>query len=94
MDILVSKLAYCKILLHLAKYPHLACNGVLLSRKQNSSTTTTTNEYIDAIPLFHSGLGLSSNIEIALFQIDAFCEQNDLEISGYYHANENIHDNQ
>lgn len=91
MDIIVSKLAYCKILLHLAKYPHLACNGVLLSKKQ---TNNSQIEYVDAIPLFHSGLSLSSNIEIALWQIDAFCEQNDLEISGYYHANENSHDNQ
>jgi hypothetical protein len=89
MEVIVSKLAYSKLFLHLAKYPHSSCNGVLLSRKVNNNKI----EYVDCIPLFHSSLSLAPGVEIALSQIDAYCEQNDLEIGGYYHANENVNDN-
>ena len=40
MEIVMNKLAYCKIVLHLAKYPYLACNGLLLSKKQEENNQT------------------------------------------------------
>ena len=98
MEVCVTTQAYCKIFLHLAKYPHSSCNGLLLSRKSVESSdepgATERIEYVDSVPLFHSSLTLAPGIEIALSQIDAYCQQNDLDIAGYYHANENINDNQ
>ncbi len=91
MEITVSKLAYCKMFLHLAKYPHSSCNGLLLSSTTDSKEKTI---YVDCIPLFHSSLSLAPSLEVALFQIDLYCQQNSLEITGYYQATENNHDNQ
>ncbi len=91
MEISISKLAYSKMFLHLSKYPHSSCNGLLLSRVGGDKQRMA---YIDCIPLFHSSLSLAPSLEIALFQIDSFCEQNDMEITGYYQASENIHNNQ
>lgn len=87
----MSKIAYCKMFLHLAKYPHLACNGLLLAKPAKSAQKV---EFVDCIPLFHNSLALASAFEIALTQIDAYCQQNNLEIIGYYQSNENLHDNQ
>lgn len=88
MEVVLSKTAYCKLFLHLAKYPHLQCNGLLLTRKQ-ASTNNSRLEYVDCIPLFHSSLSLAPSLEIALVQIDSYCQANDLEISGYYQASDN-----
>lgn len=90
MELVVTKLAYAKLFLHLAKYPHSACNGVFLSRK----SSPTKIELVDCIPLFHSSLSLAPGVEIALNQIDSYCQHNDLDVGGYYHANENVNDNQ
>lgn len=90
MEISISKMAYCKLFLHLAKYPHSSCNGLLLS---NSNGNKQKVNYVECIPLFHSSLSLSPSLEIALFQIDTYCQLNDLEITGYYQATENNHDN-
>ena len=93
IEIVVTKRAYAKLFLHLAKYPHSACNGVFLSKKHTSGSNTKI-EFVDCVPLFHSSLTLAPGFEIALSQIDVYCAQNELEIGGYYHANENIDDNQ
>jgi hypothetical protein len=93
MEVIINKTAYCKLFLHLAKYPHLSCNGLLLTRKQNNINNNKI-EFIDCVPLFHSSLSLAPSLEVALFQIDSYCQLNDLEISGYYQANENTQDNQ
>lgn len=92
MEVSISKLAYTKMFLHLSKYPHSSCNGLLLSRAGGADRQRM--HYVDCIPLFHSSLSLAPSLEIALFQIDSYCEQNDLEITGYYQASENIHNNQ
>lgn len=91
MEVVISKLAYSKLFLHLSKYPHLSCNGLLLARTDNERQKP---HFTECIPLFHSSLSLAPSLEIALFQIDAYCEANDLKIAGYYQATENIHDNQ
>lgn len=59
-----SPQAYLKIILHAAKYPHCAVNGVLLATKGD-----TSNTIIDAVPLFHQCLHVSPMAEIALLQV-------------------------
>ena len=91
LDIYLNQLAYCKMVLHLAKYPHLSCNGILLAKK----TKSQANVYIvDVVPLFHSSLTLAPPFEIAMNQIDSHCQANGLEIVGHYHSTENLSDNQ
>ena len=92
MEVIISQTAYCKLFSHLAKYPHLSCNGLLLTKKQQQQSNNKL-EYVECIPLFHSSLSLAPSLEIALFQVDSYCQANDLEISGYYQANENTQDN-
>lgn len=62
-----SSRASCKIILHAAKYPHCAINGLLLA-KQKNKTDNKSADYIieDAIPLFHQCLHVSPMAEIAL----------------------------
>lgn len=91
MEITMTKTAYCKLFLHLSKYPHLACNGLLLAKLGDKDSRV---EISDCIPLFHSSLTLAPSFEIALTQIDNYCQTNGLTIFGYYQSNENIEDNQ
>ncbi|ELT87052.1 hypothetical protein CAPTEDRAFT_111303 [Capitella teleta] len=64
----VSSRAYCKMVLHAAKYPHCAVNGVLLAEKRQSGEMKTI-DLIDAIPLFHLSLSLAPMMEVALIQV-------------------------
>eukprot|EP00271_Cylindrocystis_brebissonii_P018989 TRINITY_DN5577_c0_g1_i1.p1 TRINITY_DN5577_c0_g1~~TRINITY_DN5577_c0_g1_i1.p1 ORF type:complete len:243 (-),score=34.49 TRINITY_DN5577_c0_g1_i1:708-1436(-) len=67
----------------------------------SGSAGGTANVVIeDAIPLFHSGLGLAPLLEIALAQIEEHCQRSrssgkhkGLSIVGLYYANE-LHDDQ
>ncbi|XP_037816148.1 ER membrane protein complex subunit 8/9 homolog [Lucilia sericata] len=81
-----SERAYAKMIFHAAKYPHLAVNGILLASKSDT-------EIIDAIPLFHQCLYVTPMVEIALMQIDAYAERENLVVAGYYCAAENFLDN-
>merc|ERR1711976_128413 len=83
----VSARAYCKMLLHAAKYPHCAVNGVMLAEKPKSKDSRTVR-FTDAIPLFHLSLTLAPMMEVALIQIEEYCKSHGLIIGGYYHANE------
>ena len=58
--------AILKILLHAAKYPAAAVNGVLLGRTSSGNRTV---EVVDAIPLLHSFLTLAPALETALVQV-------------------------
>lgn len=49
-----------------AKYPHLACNGLLLASK---NTEKSKVEIVDAVPLFHQCLHVTPMAEIALIQV-------------------------
>ncbi|CAF0846599.1 unnamed protein product [Rotaria sp. Silwood1] len=92
----INALAFVKMFLHLAKYPELAVNGVLLSSRTDSTNEEVDSSsylhFVDCIPLFHGVLSLSPMLEIALSQIDAYCSTQNLTIAGYYHANENYSD--
>ncbi|XP_076391796.1 ER membrane protein complex subunit 8/9 [Megachile rotundata] len=92
-EISFSSRAYCKIILHTAKYPHCAVNGLLLGKQINKSDGKSVELRIeDAIPLFHICLHVSPMAEIALTMIDQYAITKGLIIAGYYFANENIYD--
>ncbi len=69
----INTLAFVKMFLHLAKYPELAVNGILLSEQTNSrndeADSTSYLNFVDCIPLFHGILSLSPMLEIALTQV-------------------------
>lgn len=108
-DITINAKAYCKLILHAAKYPHAAVNGILLAKTSNKSKEL---EFVDAIPLFHIALNLTPMAEIALtqvmycdcfpvarfkrclvLQIDHVAAQSGLTVAGYYTAHENLKEN-
>lgn len=62
----ISARAYTKMILHAAKYPHCAVNGILLSSNAGKDKTV---QIIDAVPLFHQCLHVSPMAEIALIQV-------------------------
>lgn len=64
-EVTLSSRAYIKMMLHVAKYPHLALNGVLLASKEKSKNLII----VDAIPLFHQCLHVTPMSEIALLQV-------------------------
>lgn len=86
----ISSRAYSKMVLHAAKYPHCAINGLLLASGKDSSNNI---EIIDVMPLFHQNLHLSPMAEIALVQTEALAASEDLQIAGYYAACELFQDN-
>ncbi|XP_035721571.1 ER membrane protein complex subunit 8-like [Vespa mandarinia] len=92
-DVIFSPRAYCKIILHAAKYPHCAINGLLLARLKNKNDGKSPELRIeDAIPLFHICLHVSPMAEIALTLVDQLATSKGLILAGYYLANENIND--
>ncbi|KAL0271022.1 UNVERIFIED_CONTAM: hypothetical protein PYX00_008268 [Menopon gallinae] len=93
-DISFSPRAYCKMILHCAKYPHCSVNGVLLAEnaKSKDSKGGSGLVFVDAIPLFHICLDVSPMYEIALTQIDQMAASEGRVIAGYYLANENYRD--
>ncbi|XP_055856827.1 ER membrane protein complex subunit 8/9 homolog [Episyrphus balteatus] len=90
-DYKISEKAYAKIIFHAAKYPHCAINGILLADKTTSGRNESVN-IVDAIPLFHQCLYVTPMVEIALAQIEAMADSQDLIIAGYYGASENFYD--
>ncbi|XP_014277160.1 ER membrane protein complex subunit 8 [Halyomorpha halys] len=93
-DIRLTPRAYCKLVLHAAKYPHCSVNGLLLAEtsklkdsKKNKGLTIT-----DVVPLFHICLHLSPMAEVALTQVDTVGASKGFTIAGYYTANETLDD--
>lgn len=63
--------AYCKMVLHGAKYPHCAVNGLLVAerqrpRKEHPPGAGNHTLFVDCIPLFHGTLALTPMLEVAL----------------------------
>lgn len=81
--------AYIKLVLHSIKHKSSAVNGVLLG---HASASAGDVEIVDAIPLFHSQLGILPPLEIAFFMIEEYCKGNKWSIVGYFHANERFDD--
>ena len=67
-DVFLTAKAFSKMLLHVAKYPHCAVNGIFLAQKVNDGDRKTLS-LVDAIPLFHLTLTLAPMMEIALQQV-------------------------
>ncbi|XP_026545482.1 ER membrane protein complex subunit 8-like [Notechis scutatus] len=75
----LSTQAYCKMVLHGAKYPHCAVNGLLVAEKQQQQQQPGQRGrereapppppqalLVDCIPLFHGSLALAPMLEVAL----------------------------
>jgi len=90
-EVLFEPRAYAKMILHAAKYPHCAVNGLLLAQAQKDSRKSLV--LTDCIPLFHQSEGLTPMVEVALGQVEARCERAGLLVAGFYHANRAIRDN-
>ncbi|XP_041455166.1 ER membrane protein complex subunit 8-like [Lytechinus variegatus] len=90
-DYKVKLRAYAKTVLHAAKYPHCAVNGVLLADKEKLKDGKCL-EFVDCIPFFHHSLALAPMLEVALVQVDAYCHAHGLKIAAYYQANELLKD--
>ena len=65
-DIQFNGRAYCKMILHAAKYPHCAINGLLLAKNHSSNSEV---HIVDAVPLFHICLHVSPMSEVALSMV-------------------------
>ncbi|NP_001188058.1 ER membrane protein complex subunit 8 [Ictalurus punctatus] len=95
MPIKLTTQAYCKMLLHAAKYPHCAVNGLLVAEKQKEKKKEghgVSVLCVDCVPLFHGSLSLAPMLEVALSLIDTWCKENKYVIAAYYQANERIKD--
>ena len=68
-EITVETTAYSKLLLHAAKYPHCAVNGILLAEDNKQSKDKSRLRFVDCIPLFHLSLNLAPMLEVALLQV-------------------------
>ena len=62
--------AYCKMVLHGAKYPHCAVNGLLVAERPPGSRgreqAGPPSLFVDCIPLFHGTLALAPMLGVAL----------------------------
>ncbi|XP_051919508.1 ER membrane protein complex subunit 8 [Hippocampus zosterae] len=95
MPIQLTSQAYCKMLLHAAKYPHSAVNGLLVAEKAKARRKDSLHDpvlCVDCVPLFHGTLALAPMLEVALTLIDTWCKENNYVIAGYYQANERTKD--
>merc|ERR1711868_40281 len=86
----ISTRAYCKMVMHAAKYPSSSINGVLLSKVGGGSNPV---KYMDCIPMLHINTALAPMVEVALAQIESEVSRCGLVISGMYHAHDNLRDN-
>ncbi|XP_057203514.1 ER membrane protein complex subunit 8 isoform X3 [Triplophysa rosa] len=91
MPLKLTTQAYSKMLLHAAKYPQCAVNGLLVAEKHKRKDGARDAALcVDCVPLFHGPLALAPMLEVALTLIDTWCKENKYVIAGYYQANERI----
>lgn len=73
MPIQLTSQAYCKMLLHAAKYPHYAVNGLLVAEKTKEKKKDRDHSEpilcVDCVPLFHGTLALAPMLEVALTMV-------------------------
>lgn len=68
--------SFVKMLLHGAKYPHCAVNGLFVQKKTKSKNNQNENggspaiQIVDCIPLFHINMTLLPMLELALHQVN------------------------
>lgn len=78
----VSASSYCVAVLHAAAHPACPCTGVLLGRVANGAAVSV----VSSLPLLHTPLGVSTQLEVALLQAEAFAASQSLVLVGVYHA--------
>lgn len=61
--------AFCKVILHVTKYPQNPVNGVLLREKRKSSEKERKFVIQDAIPILHMCKYTTPMMEFALTQV-------------------------
>ncbi|XP_041986832.1 ER membrane protein complex subunit 8/9 homolog [Aricia agestis] len=91
-DVYVETVAHAKIVLHAAKYPHCAVNGLLIAENQGKANKDDL-VIVDAVPLFHHSHNLAPMAEIALTKVDLDTQAKNRMIVGYYAASENFYEN-
>lgn len=76
-EIIFETSAYAKIILHAAKYPHCAVNGVLLAdaTKIRDGAKNQDVDIVDTVPLFHINHYVSPMAEVALTQVSLIYKQ-------------------
>jgi hypothetical protein len=103
----IDAVAYCKMILHAMKYPHLAVRGVLLGTRQvdnahspedepaenGNSGTTTAIRIVDAIPALHNSI-VTPPLEVLFIHLDSHCQEAGLSIVGTYFCNQRFGDAQ
>ncbi|CAG9794054.1 unnamed protein product [Diatraea saccharalis] len=94
-EVTMQTVAYAKIILHAAKYPHCAVNGILLAdgTKIKEGAKNQDLDIVDSIPLFHHSHYVSPMAEVALTQIETMAQADNRIIAGFYAACENYRDN-
>ncbi|KAI8085160.1 uncharacterized protein BX664DRAFT_338665 [Halteromyces radiatus] len=80
--------AYILPLLHAAKYPANQVCGLLLGKVEKDSITHVTT----ALPLFHHWTTLTPMLDMALQQAELYAKKKQLQIIGWYQANERVDD--
>jgi len=101
-DIILSKEAFVKMVMHAYKYPERAIVGVLLCSASTPSNTTLDQKegkkkerhtlvLTDTLPLFHNP-PLAPLLEVALLQADEHCRLTGRTLCGVYFANEMLTD--
>jgi len=79
--------AYCLLFMHACKHPFKAVNGLLIGTVEDGAVRAKK-----ALPMFHSSLALAPMLETALMLAEELCKQTDMQIVGYYQANEFAND--
>lgn len=80
--------AYTVLFLHCCRYPTRSLNGLLLGSAAADGSVSVEK----TLPLFHTQISLAPMLEAALLLADEYCQQNGLQIVGYYQANELVDD--
>eukprot|EP00030_Apusomonadida_sp_AF-17_P006141 a677927_253.p1 GENE.a677927_253~~a677927_253.p1 ORF type:complete len:232 (+),score=64.78 a677927_253:30-698(+) len=81
----VSVEAMVLVALHAARHGTQAVNGLLLGRKDDSTSEVVVES---AVPMFHTALGLAPLTEAAIALITEYSDTVGLTVVGAYHANE------
>ena len=82
----VNELAYTKLMLHCAQYPHCAVDGLCVGTSTGGSI-----EIVDVVPLFHNGT-LTPMLEAASKAAEVYATSKGASVVGYYAANEHLRD--
>ncbi|RVE47399.1 hypothetical protein evm_007998 [Chilo suppressalis] len=83
------------MILHAAKYPHCAVNGILFAdaTKIKEGAKNQELDIVDSYPLFHHSHYVSPMAEVALTLIETMAQAENCIVAGYYAACENFRDN-